>query len=343
MSTGSGLDAQLGVAEESVFGTIVTPARFYEFNEEGMALEFEWLEPAGLRAGAKFKRSARVIASRRNVSGSLTLEHATRGMGLLWKHALGSTSTIGVLSGTAYEQIHTPGDYRGKSLTVQVGRPEPSTGTVVPFTFSGCKVATWTLNVSDGDIVNLALDIDGRDQATATALASASYVAGNQVWGFHQAVLKLGGTATTASGKTTVAGGTTVATIITELTAAGESPKATERYGLGNAGLKAEQLENDIPTLTGSLSAEFSKTELYDIFTAKTTTPMQLILTGDAITGGLGATDVLELTWPAVKLKTAAPAVGGPDLVQADIDFEAYSDGTNPPVQVRIVSLDSAI
>lgn len=343
MPTGSGLDAQLVIGQESIFGTAVVPDRALEFNEESLVREYEWIEPTGLRAGLKYKRASRIIASRTNVTGSFSLEHATRGMGLLWKHLLASSGVATQIGATtAYEQVHVPGDFRGKSLTVQVGRPEPSTGTVVPFTYSGVKVTDWTLTVSDNEIATLEVNVDGRNETTATALVVPSYIAGAGVFGFHQAVLKLGGTASTASGKTSISGGTTVATIINEFSASGESPKATERFGLGSAGLKAEQLENDIPTFTGSLSAEFNKTEFYDVYANKATTALQLIITGDAI-GVSGSNDLFELTYPAVKFKTANPAVGGPDIVAMDTDFEAYSDGTNPVMQVRLISADTVI
>jgi hypothetical protein len=67
-----------------------------------------------------------------------------------------------------------------------------------------------------------------------------------------------------------------------------------------------------------------------------------LLLTGDPI-GASGSNDTLEIILPAVKLKGAAPNVGGPDIVSMSVDFEAYSDETNPPVQVRIVSADATL
>jgi len=117
---------------------------------------------------------------------------------------------------------------------------------------------------------------------------------------------------------------------------------ATDRYGIGNSGLKSEQLENDTPTITGSLNAEFSKSELYDHFTANDTLPLVLTLTGDPI-GASGSNDLVEVILPAVKLKSASPNVGGPDIVSMSTDFEAYSDESNPPIQVRIVSGDATL
>jgi hypothetical protein len=340
MPTGSGLDAQIGFAAESTWGTAVTVTRFLEFNEESMKFEPTWLEPVGLRAGTKFKRAPRIRQSRKSASGDVGLDVATLGMGLLVKHMLGSTvTTTTLVSGTAYKQVHVPSGFLGLGLTAQVGRPEPATGTVVPFTYNGCKVASWEFSCEDNSTPNLKLSLVGRAETTATALATASYLAGSSVFDFSQATLKLGGTPSTSGGETTIAGGTAVAAVVRSISVAGETPMADERFGLGNAGLRSQPLENDIPTVTGSLDAEFAKAELYDVFQNNTTTALQFDLTGAAI----GASNFLfSIILPAVKLKAAAPAVGGPDIVSMSTDFEAYSNEVDPVIQIKIVSTESS-
>lgn len=342
--TGSGLDAQVAVASETTWGTPVTVTRFVEFISESLKQEPTWLEPTALRAGTKYKRAARARRSKFTVNGDLTLEHATKGMGLLWRHALGSPVTApAVIVAGALKQNHVPGPFRGLGLTVQVGRPEPGTGTVRPHTYEGVKCTSWEFSVKDGEIPQLKLMLDGQQELTATALVTASYLAGATVFDFSQAVLKLGGTPTTTAGETTVAGGVAVTTVIREMTISGESPKDYERFGLGNAGQKNEPLENDTPTITGNLAAEFSKTELYDPFVAGATTCIQLVLTGAQI-GATAENFKLEITMPACKLKAANPTVDGPGIVSMSTDFEAYSDETsNPVIQVRIVSDEAAL
>lgn len=342
MATGTGLDAQIGFAAETTVGTAVTVTRFLEFNSESVAWKPTFVEPTGLRVGRKFKRAARLVQSRKTVEGSVEMEWATRGMGLLVSHMLGSTGTATQISTTsAYKQIHTPGGFVGKGLTIQVGRPEPS-GTVRPHTYSGCKLTSWEFKLSDSEIATLSLEVDGWDESTATALATASFTS-SEVWNFQQAVLKLGGTASTTSGEMSVSGGVAVTTIIREISIKGDTPLATERYGLGNSGVKREQLENDTPTITGSLTAEFNRTELYDVMKNNTTTAIELTLTGSAIPSGGGNNNTLSFIMPACKLKEAAPTVDGPDIVQMTTAFEAYDDETNAPLQIKIVSADTAI
>ncbi|MEU8270827.1 phage tail tube protein [Sphaerisporangium sp. NPDC049002] len=341
MPTGTGLDSQLGFAAESTVGTAVTPTKFVEFDKEGLQFDPAFLEPAGLRVGRKFKRASRVVQSRKSVSGDIELAVATRGMGLLWKHALGSTATATVITSPAYRQIHTPVGMQGLGLTIQVGRPEPASGTVRPFTFRGCKVSDWEFSLSDGEVAKLKLSVDGWDESLITALATPSYTSAN-LFNFSQATLKLGGTAATSTGLMSVTGGTQVATVVKDFSVKMSSPLATERFGIGNAGVKSEQLENDIPTITGKFGAEFSKAELYDPFKASTTMAMEFVMTGAAI-GASGSNDTLSIICPAIKIKSATPTVDGPDIVAMDVEWEAYDDETNAPIQVMTISADSTL
>ena len=310
MPTGSGLDAQLMAALETTWGTAVTPTKTYEFNSESLSWEPTWLEPTGLRVGTKYKRASRLVQSRQTVSGSIELEHSSRGMGTLWKAALGSTVTTPTLiAASAYKQVHNPGDFLGKSLTIQVGRPEPvAAGTVRPHTYAGCKVQSWEFSVSDNEVATLSLDIDGRSEATATALATASYTSGAEVFNFSQVtVFKTGGTVAGAT-ELTVTGGTTVPGVARGITIKGEAPKATERYGLGNVGLKSEQLENDVPMITGSIEAEWDRATWYTPFANNTTTAIELKLEGSVISG----TDknTIHIVIPAAKFKASPFQVG---------------------------------
>lgn len=341
MATGAGLDSQIGFINEATVGTAVTVTKFVEFDKESLKFDAGFLEPMGLRSGRKFKRVSRVVQSRKSVSGDIELAVATRGMGLLWKHALGSAATATVIASTAYKQIHIPVGMQGLGLTLQVGRPEPATGTVRAFTLRGCKIPSWEFSLSDNEVAKLKLSVDGWDESLVTALATATYTSAN-LFSFNQATLKLGGTATTSTGLMSVASGTQVAAIVKDFSLKFETPLANERYGIGNAGVKAEQLENDFPTITGKFGAEFAKVELYDPFKAGTTMAMQFTMTGSAI-GASGSNDTLDIICPAIKIKSATPTVDGPDIVAMDIEWEAYDDETNAPIQVVVISADTVL
>jgi hypothetical protein len=341
---GSGLDSQLGFAAETTVGTETTVDHFVEFLDEDLTWEPTWLDSAGLKAGQRYKRESRVVQSRRTVTGGFNAEFADQGMGLLIAHMLGSAATpVQIAATTAYSQIHTPGDKTGLGLTVQVGRPEVDSGIVRPHTYRGCKIPTWEFTSSDGEIAKLRLDVDGWDEATATALAAASYAASAGVFNFSEAAtFNIGGTPATASGETTITGGTAIGTIINAITIRGETPMATERFGHGNAGIKAEQVENDIPMVTATLEGEyFDRTEFYDLFKANTTTALQL----DFSHGDAGGGNAFLLSWilPAAKIKTGGPQVGGPDIVGQTLELEAYDNGADPPIQIKLISTDAVL
>lgn len=325
--------------QEVTWGTAVTPTRAIEFNSESLKKDITWLEPNALHTGIKYKRASRIRQSRTSIAGDFAFDLNTLGMGMLVKNMLASSvTTTTLVSGSAYKQVHVPGDFRGLGMTVQVGRPEANSGNVKPFTFAGCKISKWDFSLKDNDTPNIKCTVDGRSESTATALATASYLTGATTYDFSQATLKLGGTAATASGETTITGGTAVATIVKDITISGSAPMDAQRFGLGNAGLKAEQLENGIPTITGKLAAEFNQAELYSVFANNTTTALELDLTGAAIGG---SNYLFSVIIPAIKLKVAAPTVTGPAIVQMSTDFEAYSDETNPVIQIKIVSTES--
>lgn len=342
MAAGGGIAAQAGFAGESTVGTAVVVDHFYEFNSETVAYVKGILQGQGLHAGGQYDRAGRRVVSTVGAKGDITMDHATKKMNLLWKHILGSTPTFTQQGATtAYLAVHQPGSTDGMSLTYQKGVPQTN-GTVQPFTFNGGKVESFQFSVTDQQIAQLMLSLDFWNVATGTALASASYPAGNEVFNFSQATIKLGGTASTSAGVVSIAGGTTATTLFKGFTLSGTHPKADARFGLGNAGVKKEQIENGWRSLTGNLDGEFtSRTEIFDLMLADTTTAMQITFTGSTIASTYHNT--LDIILPAVKFDTASIAVPGPDIIPQAVPFAVLDDGTNAVVQVSVTSTDSAV
>lgn len=356
----SGLSGQVGVIAESAYGTPVTVTKFYEFLSENFQYVPTFLDGQGLKSGQAFNRASRTVVSQSDVNGDLTMEHTigsatsavADSMGFWWKQALGSSIvTPTVVLGTAFKQIHTPGSKAGFFFTCQVGRPQISGVTVQPFTYTGTKCTDWEFSCNDNQIAQLKVTCDGRNELTSTGLAAASYPTPNGLFAFSDATnFKIGGAASTSAGETTVSGGAAITSLVNGVVITGSNPMKTDRYGLGNAGLKGEPIENAIPTITGTLSTEFfSRTELYDVFKANTTTVLQLDFTKFDAAGndanGVNAGPnpyLLSFIFPAVRYKTASVNITSPDVIPQSIGFQAYDDGTtNPVMQVKLVSKEA--
>jgi hypothetical protein len=342
-----------------VYGTPVTVTRFWEFLSENFQFVPTFLDGMGLKAGQAYNRSTRTVMSRFDVNGDITMEHtdgsaasaAADSMGWWWKQALGSAiTTPTVVLGTAFKQIHTPGSKAGFFATLQVGRPQVSGVTVQPFTYTGVKCTGWEFSCNDNQIAQLKVTCDGQTESTSVGLAAASYPTPNGLFSFADAKnFKLGGTPTTAAGETTIASGVSVASRVSGITIISATPMKVDRYGLGNAGLKGEPIENAIPTITGTLTTEFfSRSELYDVFRANTTQPLQLDFShfdaaGNDANGVAAGPNpyLLSFIMPSVRFKTGAVNIGGPDVIPQSISYQAYDNGTDPVIQVKIVSKEA--
>lgn len=303
MPIGAGLSGQLGVKAESTFGTAVTVDTFLEFNSESLGLTKNVVQGHGIRAGGLYDRSQRRAFTTRTAGGTVNLDFPTTGADPLLKQMLGS------VSGTT-TKTYVPGPLTGLGLTIQKGVPQTD-GTVKPFTYSGCKIPSWTLSCETGGILVLDFEVDAQDEVTATALATASYTAHN-IFNFAQGALTLGGVAVANVKAATVTSAV---------------PMKTDRFFFNSAGKKAEQIENDYRTTTGTLSTEFvDQATIYDLFRPDTSTGLILTFTN----GGAS----LVVTVPAIYFDGETPKVGGPDVVDLAAAFTALDNGTNPAITI---------
>ena len=340
MAIGSGLAGQIGIAAETVVGTAATVTRFHEFTKESLQLTANSIQGKGLHAGGQYDRLSRHVRTTRTVAGAVDMDVATKQMGLLLAHMLGSSAVpTQIATTTAYQQVHIPGPLAGKSLTVQKGVPQASDRTVKAYTYRGAKVTEWTMSNQVDQILTLSVSLDAWDEDSVTTLAAASYPVAD-VFHFAQAVVKLGGTASTNSGITSISGGTAVSGL-SGFELKGSNPLAVDRFFLGSAGVKAEQLENDYRSLALSLDGEFDKATLYDLFALDTTTAVQITYTGALIEAGHNF--VLDVILPAVRWTAGANVVDGPDVVPTKLDGMALDDQATTPIQITYTSTDTTL
>jgi Phage tail tube protein len=354
VGTGSGICSQFMYKQETVVGTPVTVDHAYKHvTIGGNGLDVITIDDPGLGGCALVPTIDRTVKVAQQVSRDVELNVGTRNLGLIIKQMLCSTLSAPVLlSGSFYRQAHWNGDAAGRSLTVQFGMPETTaTGTVRAFTINGAKITQWELAQARNDFLKLRFTLDGWDETTATALASASYVGGtgatiNEALRFNCFSAKLGGTPSVASSVVSVAGGTEVAGC-RGVSVKGVLPLRTDGFFSGGNGTKSEQLTagDGFQQFTADMDIEFqSRTQIYDIFAAYTTTTAEFSWIGK-VDAGSSQFGKLSVILPQCKLKgPASPMVTGPGALDNKASIMAYGDpaGTLPAIQVLYENLDVA-
>ena len=325
MAIGSGIGSQLGIATETTFNNSVTVTRFYEFTSENLQYNKKTAVGMGLRAGGQLPRSQRRVVVTTDAGGDIVLDLPTRGLGLLLSHAMGTTPSAVTTTTGVYSYTFTLGDVYGRSLTAQVGVPQYG-GTVTPKTISGAKIQSWEISAPNAGIATGKFTLDGASFTTSTSLATASYSPISNLFNFAQ-------------GAITVAGSSVVN--IKDFTLTVDNTLKQDRYNLGNAGLKAEQVINGFRKVSGKMTAEFTDTTLLNAFLADTTTALVLTFTGAVIAGGQN--EKLTITIPAAKFNADTPNVAGPGVIDLAMTFDAYDDGTNQPLTIVYQTADSAL
>jgi len=313
MAIPSGLSAQLGAGEETTYGTAATISRFFPFRTESLALDVQRMESTALRSGGRLLRADRWAPGRRSVAGDVALEVETQGLGLWFKHALGGVTTDQPDASGApevYRHRFAIGDLP-TGLTVQVGRPDQA-GTVHPYTYTGCRISSWTLECQVDEIATLQLSLLGQDCTTATPLATATYPAGSSLLTWARGAITLDG----------------AELCVRSLSLQGTNGLAEDRYCLGNP-LRRQPSEMALREITGTLEVGFEDLALYQRFVqaAPDQPPAELVvlLEGPTIAGTYRSH--LQIT-AQVRIDANTPVVGGAELLMQQVPIRVVDTGT---------------
>lgn len=331
MAIGSGLGASLGVAAESTYGTYVAPTRFLEIQSESLVETKNAIQGGGLAAGRFAQLGSRRTVVSRAGEGSVEVEVANRGFGLLLAHILGSSATPAQQGGSAaYLQAHTFGDNFGKSLTVQVGRPD-TTGTVRPYSYLGGKVTAAEFSCGVDGQLTCTLDMDFREVSESQSLAAPSYSTSLFPFHFGQMDVKLGTYGAEAS-----------VTSVRQWSLRIERSMATDRYYAGTAGRKAEPIMNEWVAVSGSIESDFVDKQLFmDRFVSDASTSLVVEFVGANIASTYDRTIRFEM--PMTFFDGGPHTVEGPDVLRSSFSYVVQSDGTNPLVAVDYQSEDTTL
>lgn len=193
------LTTQLGVKAETTWGTAVTVDRFFEFESETIKPDAKRVESAVLRSGTKGMREDRFVPYVSSYAGSVTMPVLTKGFGFFLQHMIGGSVTTGSLTDSTYTHtatLNSSATLCGKGFTAQFNRPlGDCQQTDQAFTYEGGKVSSWKVSCDQGGAVMAELSLVFEAGTTATALATASYPTGMELFPFGASSLTIAGSA----------------------------------------------------------------------------------------------------------------------------------------------------
>lgn len=293
MALPSGLSSQFGIKTESVVGTGVTVTLFNPLNDPpAIANVADRLPVMGIQAG-RTTQWAKALGKQK-VGGTIKMHLYNKPMATFMTHMFGSVVDAGA---GPYTHTSTPGSLKGKSFTAQGGLPDIA-GTVNPFTWTGCKIKSWTIAAQVGQIASLDLDVFAmaEDADGTPALATATYLSGILPFTFVQCSI----TSAAAS-----------LGVVSSMTLTGNNGLAEDRFGLGSA-TAGEALDSDRRSYTGTIEVEFLSMVAYNLYLAGTDVALVFTFTN--------GTDLLVITTNAY-YTGATPTGSGSTTLKQSLPF----------------------
>lgn len=318
MATGTGLDAQIGYIAESAYGTGTAVTRFLPLVSETLSKSIEPIESADILTGRQVMQSTQWAQGNAVVGGEIQHELYTQSIGLLFRAAFGTVDTAG--TEVPYSHTFWPAA-PSVSFRTQVGRPLVY-GSVVPFTYIGCKVAEWELAGAAGEFFTWGMTVLAQEETQGTALASASYATNLRRWSYSSATVKIDGTLVP----------------VKSFKVAGDNKLTDERRFLGST-IISEPLRTDLADYTGELECEWgnpsafggaagSGSLLYNKFLTGTEGTLLAVMESGTLAGTITAN---------VRFDGETPQVGGRDIVPHTLPFKAIAPGTLDSQAISIV------
>lgn len=318
MGVGSGLGGSVGIGVEPTYGTYQAPTTFPEVHTAPFNPLPNFVQGTGLAAGRILDPAARYVQTHREANGSIEMEVLSTRFGKFLAHIMGSSAVAVQQAATsAWLQTHPlANDNKGKSFTVQIKAPN-LTDTVLPMTYTGCKITDMELTCGVGELLVAKMGMDAQDYTMLTALAAQSYPVGARPFNFADMNVKVG----TFGAEVSVSGVRKVTLKIVR------KQKMDQQYA-GAGGKKAEPTSNAIAEITGTVETDFVNTaDFYDRRLAGAPTSMIFEWVGPVIASTYFQT--VRFTLPGTIFTDGAIALDGPDVVNPTFPFKVDDDGTN--------------
>lgn len=330
MPLASGMAGQFGFASEQTWGEHATVDRFVQFVDESVQTEVERLESDSIITGARVMRSSQWTPALKRSEGDIGLEVFDGSIGLLLEHAMGAVSTTDAdtQAGT-FEHTFTVGSLEGKGLTVQFGRPT-RTGAVIPFTYGGAKVVSWSIGLATGEIATLGMsviaqsEVAGESTGGPFALQTASFDPDIRPMNFVNGSLTLGGSDL----------------CVRSAEISGENNLDTDRVCLGQDVID-EPVEIDLREYTAEMEVEFGangsaeELELYNRYVNGEEAELSLTVENAAKTHRL----TIEGN---VRTDGETPTISGKEMLTYSLSMKFIgTDSDEDAIKMTLISSDS--
>lgn len=358
MGLPTGLGAQWCFKDEATYGVApsLSGSVFYAVDNDTMELKKGTKQGTGIFQGSLAPRASRRVVETYAAQGAVVMDCPERQLNPWLYRMMGSygqsNAALTQDAGTgAYKAIHALGDLTGHTFCWQKGAPTADNATVVPLTYTGCKVQGWDLSCAMSDILKLNLTIEGRNElagswkdplnASVPTLQAYSAPVAGTVFRWVGASVYYGGTASTTSGVTTLASPTLAGYVKGPLSIKCTRPMDTSRHAPDVAPFRNEPLQNAVTQIAGSMTVEWLSSETYlAAYQADTATAIEYQFTGEAIgTGSDVAT--LSILAPNVRLDGESVKVPGPQVLTQTVPWVVLDDGVNNILQATYWTLDS--
>ena len=304
-----GAEAQIGWKSEVTPGTSVVVDTFQPFVSENIKNNINYLDTQTKSA----RRTLRLTKQgSKGITGGITTELPNTDIATLFKHMFGEVATTGA---GPYVHTYTPASLDGSALTIQVGRPDAS-GTIQPFTYSGCKVSDWTISADVDAIAQLQVGLVGMTETTATALAVASYDSTWEPFVFTEASMTIGGVA--------------VGTVRSGSLSCDNAVSPRIRWG---SGFSKEPTQNGLSSFTGTVTTDFDSLTHYNLFVNGTESAM--VWTFD------NGSETLVITMNVI-YTGETPEVSDFDLLAQNLPFRAFSQTSDAAAITAVLTNNEA-
>lgn len=335
-------DYTVGLAKETVYGTVVAPTRFFEA-EATLKEKVTTAQGAGHRPGTRVARASRRAVVQRESSGDITLDATTVGLGYLLNAFFGLVTNTQIAAGAAYQQNHTlKKDDFSDSYTIQQGIPRLG-GTVDAYTYAGAQCGSLKVEAKAGAIVTVSTSWIARALSLAEAYAAPSYPAAMDLFTFVHGSIAVGGGAFTAPTTTAPASAGALLAEVTEVSLELSNGLDSGGFNLGGGGQrtrKAAYKGGADDAIAGSFTVEYTGRDFVDAYLDQE--DLSLILGFEGPTEiATGIKPLLQFAVPLIRLDGDLPTGNGGDVITVQHAFTGLQPASGEPIHAVYRSLDA--